>query len=427
MKRFFISVFNQIASIKLTIILLFLILFIIGLQLLVTKYQEFLKGWSWINLIASADFFHSRVFLSTLLLFCLNLITCLLKHLKKTLASFNKKAIYNEINRDSFFLTSKVIEGKDPEIIEKLSHAISRHFKKPRIIGKEEGVHFLVAEKGKFASLAFYLAHLALLFLVAGVIISLNGFTYYLDIRKGQVIDPLVVMDNKRKAKKFDFALKCEDFSILNYEDKSVRKHQSTLSILKSGKILKTQVVDFGTPLNYKKIAIYQNHFVSRIPLARIRVITPQGEEMQYEVKNGEVFYLLGNKFPLRAVAFRENSLQLISLSPQDRLWISSVPVGFSSPALSDYRFNLLGYTSYEMTNLKIIYDPGKRIIWYSFLGMAAGFSLMFFFSYSRLSAIVEEQAQGYMVKIGGYSTKDSQMISKIIKAILLEIGEVFK
>ena len=423
MKRVFTTIFNQIASITLTIIVLSAISLLIGLQLATPKLQAVFKGSRWITEMASADFFRSRVFILLLVLFCINLIACTLKHLKKTMALFKASVMLQE-DGATFWMVSEVIGGRDVDtVLRNLTDAFTSRFRKPTHIKGSSGIHSLIAERGKYTNLAFYLAHVSILTLVIGVIISLRGFTYYIDIAEGQVIDPLAVLDNNRHEKKFDFALRCDDFSTIYYEGtNTVLKHQSTLSIVEDGKKVKTQMVDYGTPLNYETIDIYQNRFVNLIQLARIQVITPQGEKLLYEVKNGEIFRLPGSSLPIRAAAFRPNSLQLLSLSPPDRLWISLQPVRFFQPALSGYQFTLVGYVSNEMTNLKIIYDPSKGIIWYSFLSMIAGFCVMFFFSHRRLWAMVEKQAQGYIVKIGGSTTKDPQSIRKTIETILNEL-----
>jgi cytochrome c biogenesis protein len=424
MRKFLATIFNQIASITLTILVLTAIALIITLQLAAPKLQMVFMGSRWIREIASTDFSRSRVFILFLILFCINLIACTLKHLKKTIALFRVSAMLQEDVTGASWMISKVISGKDTDtVMIQLTDAVTRHFRKPRLIKGTSGTHSLIAEKGKYTNLAFYLAHLSILTLVIGVIISLRGYTYYIDIAEGQVIDPLVVVDSNRHEKRFNFALRCDDFSTLYYQGtNTVLKHESTLSIVEDGKKVKTQVVDYGTPVNYETIDIYQNRFVNRIQLARIQVITPQGEKQFYEVKNGEIFQLPGNNLPIRAAAFRPNSLQLLSLSPPDRLWISLSPVRFFNPALSGYQFSLLGYDYNEMTNLKIIYDPGKGIVWYSFLSMIAGFCVMFFFSHRRLWAIVEEQANGYMIRLGGSATKDPQTIRKTVEAILHEL-----
>jgi len=163
---------------------------------------------------------------------------------------------------------------------------------------------------------------------------------------------------------------------------------------------------------------------VNLIQLARIQVITPQGEKLLYEVKNGEIFRLPGSSLPIRAAGFRENSLQLLSFSPPDRLWISASPVRFFQAALSGYQFSLVKFTYTEMTNLKVIYDPGKAWVWYSFLIMITGFFNMFFFSQRYIWATLEEQENRLIIKLGGASTKNPQAIRQTLESITRELKE---
>jgi cytochrome c biogenesis protein len=423
MKRFLTALFNQLASITLTIILLSAISLLIGLQLAAPQLKPLFRNSQWLTELATTDFFHSRLFVLFLILFCINLIACTLKHLNKTVALFRASSTFKEYLPDAYWPVSEVIEGKDIETVTRnLTDAFTRHFRKPIMIKEDAGLRFLMAERGRYTNLGFYLAHLSILTLVIGVIMSLNGYTYYIDISEGRVIDPLVVMDSKRHEKRLDFGLRCDEFKTLYYEGTTkVFKHESTLSIVKDGTKVKTQVVDFGTALSYGTLDIYQDRFVNRIERAKIQVITPTGEQLLYEVKNGEIFRLPGINLPIRAAAFRENSLQLLSLSPPDRLWISNTPARFLQAALSGYQFSLSGFSSTEMTNLKIVHDPGKGIVWYSFLSMIAGFCIMFFLSHRRIWAMVEARENGCEVKLGGTSTKNPQSIQEALNLIARE------
>jgi len=422
MKRVLTALFNQLASITLTIILLSAISLLIGLQLAAPQLKPLFKDSPWLTELATVEFFRSRLFILFLILFCINLIACTLKHLNKTVALFRAASTFKELP-DASWPVSEIIEGKDIETVTRnLINAFTRHFRKPVMVKEDAGLRFLRAERGRYTNLGFYLAHLSILTLVIGVIMSLNGYTYYIDISEGQVIDPLVVVDSKQHEKRLDFGLRCDEFKTLYYEGTTkVFKHESTLSIIEHRNKVKTQLVNFGTALHYGTLDIYQNRFVNSIQRAKIQVITPTGEEHLYEVKNGEIFRLPGINLPIRAAAFRENSLQLLSLSPPDRLWISHSPVRFMQVALSGYQFSLAGFSSTEMTNLRIVDDPGKGIVWYSFLSMIAGFCIMFFLSHRRIWAMVETIENRCEVKLGGTSTKNPQSMQETLNLIARE------
>ena len=426
MRKILTTIFNQLASLNLTIIVLSAISLLIGLQLVAPKLQPVFKDAQWITEAASTDFFRSRLFIFFLIIFCINLITCCIKHLNKTVTLFRLSSLVRENVESASWIISEVIENKDSgTLVKNLTDAMTRHFKKPVLLKGASGIQSLISERGRYVPLAFYLAHVSILTLVIGVIISLRGYTYYIDIAVGQVINPLVIFDTKQHEKRFDFALACEDFKTLYYTGTNKEmKHESTLSIVKEGKKVKTQVVDYGTSLRYSTIDIFQNRFVNRIPRANIQVVTPQGEKLLYEVKNGEIFRLPGSNLPIRAAGFRENSLQLLSFSPPDRLWISASPVRFFQAALSGYQFSLVKFTYTDMTNLKVIYDPGKAWVWYSFLSMIAGFFIMFFFSQRYIWATLKEQENRIVIRLGGTSTKNPQAIRQTLESITRELKE---
>jgi len=91
---------------------------------------------------------------------------------------------------------------------EKLLAIISSSFSTPYLVKEEGKTLYLFAEKGKYTHLGFYLAHLCILLIAIGTIISTTGFQYSFDVAKGQLLDPLVVRDAARQEKALNFSLR---------------------------------------------------------------------------------------------------------------------------------------------------------------------------------------------------------------------------
>ena len=406
MKSKLAKLFNFLASVKLTIFLLTSIAAVLLLQAAGTKLLTVLNG------ADSADLFLSRFGIILLILFSINLSACCIKHLQKTILDYKKdiNPIDEDLPRCLPVVESFTLKDFD-ETIKKVSKALSINFKKPVFNKKNSDRCFFYAEKGKHTPLGgFYLAHLSMLFIVLGVILSTQGFHYTFYMAKGQVMDPLIVVDSSKKKRVLDFSLLCEDFKTIYRENsRSVKKHQSTLSIIKSGKKIKTRTVEFGHALSHNGIDIYQNRFSKKIKHARIKVMQKHGLEHIYEVRGGEIFTLNASGIKIRAVGFKPKTVQLISINPRARLWISRNSSKFSKPEFKDYTFSLLGFSHKEMTGLKIIGDPGKPFVWYGFLIMIAGFSIMFFCSKKRVWAKIEKKQDGCLVTL--YSTGAKEIL----------------
>ena len=173
MKKVLKNIFNFFASIDLTIFLLSAITLLVILQVAGVKMYTVFKDWPWLKSITSKEFFYSPVFIVPLILFCVNLLACCIKHLKKTADVFRSDPkLTDDTLIDSLPIVERLTTKGFNESIEKLSKALSAHFRRTVIINAGSGQCFFYAEKGKYTNLAFYLAHLSMLTLVAGVIIS---------------------------------------------------------------------------------------------------------------------------------------------------------------------------------------------------------------------------------------------------------------
>ncbi len=410
------------SSINLTIILLCLIGLLVLIQNSVQIVPKAATAWPILKNLTS-----SNLFVGLLILFCVNLLACSLTHLLSTIktAKAARQTPYDAALENMPIKKSFSCNASDT-VLERLTASVSRRIHAPACHTDTDGADWISVEQGRFASIGFYLAHLSLLSLVIGVILSTQGFHYLIDIGKNQTIDPLLVVDNNKNRINLGFGLHCETFSVPHQPgSQETVGHQSTLSILEDGKKTRTKTITFGNPLNYSGISIYQNRFSREIKHARIVITAPDKGQHIVEVKNGQTFTVPGTRIPVRATSFKKESLQLISLAPRARLWISKNTGAFTEPDLKKYRFTLQGFFTREMTNLKIIKDPGRILVWYGFLSMIAGFGIMFFYSHRRLLIKTTSGPDGTSIVIGASATKNRAAFKKRIAHIQQDIERI--
>jgi len=405
-------IFNFLSSITFTLIILGGIVLFTGLPLVAGKFAESYIDWLWLKQVSSLEFYGSKIFIILLVLFSINLLACCFNHLKRTLRFLKNTAALPEGDAlSACALAEIIVPGSSAKCLPRAAQALKRCFAKPRIINSDSR-QYLYAEKGRLAHFGFYLAHLSMLTLVIGIMVSTQGYHSSLDIAQGQAIEPLSVFDSRGCVKKLDFGLRCDDITVSYYEDgKGIKELSCAISILKGGKKQLTQAIDFSRALSYKGFDIFQNRTVTVRQRARISVITPGGQTYIYEKQNGDTITLPGTQRAVRALSFRPNSLQLISLSTPGRLWISHKRTSFADPELKGFIFRLEGFADIEMTNLKLIYDPAKKLVWGSFLAMIFGFFVMFYFPHLRLWIKAELQGDGCLITIAGVSSKNRQFL----------------
>ena len=426
MKKIFIAISSFLASIHLTIILLTAATLIFILQIAQEKLVLSFPSWKWLAAIGQVDFYHSRGFFVLFALFCLNLVGCTLKRLPRTIAVLkNSSRELDEALRSSLPICEMAAASDYQAARQSVLSAVTGRFKKPGSVREDGNSLHLFAEKGRYSHAGFYLAHLCLLFLALGTMLSATGFQYSFEVTRGQLLDPLVVRDSARQEKALSFSLLCKDLRTIPYgEAAKLKKHESTLAIIKNGETVITQEVDFSTPLHYDGVDIYQDRFSKTIPYATIKVISPANQQSTYELKLGDSFVLNPGGVRIRATRLRADGVQLKTITSPETLWITQSPVQFSQPPLQGYQFSLTAIAQKEATTLKAIYDPGKDLILYSFIFMIAGFSICFFCSHQRVWARIERTASGCSVTLAGAATKNVRDVAELVAAIKNRVQE---
>ena len=118
---------------------------------------------------------------------------------------------------------------------------------------------------------------------------------------------------------------------------RKLKKHESTLSIIKNGATVATQEVDFATPLRYDGIDIYQDRFSKTIPYAKIKIIAPDNQQSTHELKLGDSFAAGTAGVRIRATRLRADGVQLKTLDSPETLWVTQSPVQFRQAPLQGY------------------------------------------------------------------------------------------
>ena len=438
MKRILNGFFRFLASMNLAIFLLSAISVLIILQITSEKLIATFKAWKWLEAIATSDFYHSQGFILFLILFIINLLACCLKRLPETIKVL--KNSLRELNESEIASLPFVERIKVKDFIkssEKLSSLVATHFNKPTLIKKGSGQLNLYAEKGRFTPLGFYLAHLSILAIVLGVILSTSGYQYTFEMKKNQLLDPMIIRDSKGEKKALDFSLLCDNFKTIYYQGSSkVKKHQSILTILSDGKKIKTQAIDFGNSLNYGGISIHQDLNSRTIKYVMIKVVSKDGKSETYEVESGSWFKLKEIGISIIATQFEANSVLLsIASSPEmriasspspEKICVSRSPVRFLDKRLMDYQFSLVEIFHQEATSLKIMKDRGNKLIWYATFCMLIGFGIIFFIPHRQLWLRVNQEEDGSVITLSGSTTKNLTSFEETFKDIFQNIKEAF-
>ncbi len=424
--------FNVLASMNLAILILSVISILIMLQITSEKLIVSLESWKWLKAIATVDIYHSYTFVIILALFCINLLACCLKRLKvhkNALIGHNE----SEIASSPFF--ARIMIKDLMESTEKLSSLVATHFNKPSRTDKENNQLSVYAEKGRYSQFAFYLAHLSILTIVLGIMLSTRGYQYSFEMKKNQLLDPVIISDNVGKKKALGFSLLCESIETIYYQDRStVKKHRSILTILRNGEKIKTQAVDFADSLNYDSVSIHQDLNSRTIKYATIKVVSKDGKSKNREVELGGWFKIkeLGVSI-IATLSEAESVLLRIASYPKkntaltsESICVTNNPASFLDNRLKGYQFSLIDIIDQEAVRLRIVSDPGRKLIWYASFSMLLGFSIMFFAPHRQIWLRSYQEGGRSYVMVAGASTKNLSSFEQTFNSIVRNLKESF-
>ena len=362
------ALWSLFSSINLTIVLLLLIVLLSIAGSLIPQQEaarEFARnippGWSSaLQKMQFFDLYHSIWFLFLLGLLSLNLIVCSLNRFQVTWQRFRAKAFpdsFTSLENLSPALTILTEERHDTTI-QKLEDMLKKKYRKVEKRETAQG-DFLYGEKGRFSHFGVYVIHLGILIIIGGAVIGyLFGFDAYVQVAEGDAVDT-IELKGDRGAKKLNFTLRCDRFSVDFYEDGAPKEYRSDLTFLKNDSIAYQGSLLVNHPITFEGLRFYQASYGT----------VPDGHA-QVQV------------------------LQIFSLDHMDRRYY---------------------------TGLQVVYDPGLPIVASGAFLMFAGFMVVFFSSHRQVWIGVETQGDRTRISITGRTNRDHRRLQKEMENVMME------
>ncbi len=445
-------------SASLTVTISILILLIITFIVCALAGDTFLSSgngifYTVLTFFGLSDIFRSWWFITLLSLFSINLLTCSLTRLPRTLKILrSSKEISCEDSTNGKTLRQEWRWSKfKPQSAETLIRTLRNHFKKPFVTNGSQGLK-LFAEKGKYSHVGFYLSHLGIPLIIIGGIFNAFGYQGSLKIKEGEVLDTFTIKKQTDLiSKKLDFSIRCDDFRKIYYEDSDKAKgYQSAITILKGGEEIKTATIDFSHSLKYQGVYIYQTlagHVSDEKSPKKISLYVTRKNDLNkskvYQAMVGGSFELTEaghtitiNKFVSNYVVEDKDgsnsmapAVELTVLDGEKKLyqgWVSANNL-FDKKS-KDYYFLLLpqprSKANYTYTRLKISKKPGEQLIWCGCIAMIIGFGISFFIPHRRIWLQVEERGGIHYVTLAGVTTKNPESFERDFSSLCREISK---
>jgi len=347
------------------------------------------------------DMYHSWWFIALLCMLCMNLIACSLRRLPHDWKSITQPPMVLDEALERSLPLSTLLEVPDDaaDIEQKASSLLRQEFATPTVNRCGREIH-LFAQKGRCGRIGVYVLHASIIVIFIGVIIgSLFGYETSVEIPEGGSVTRIVTA--KGTTIDLGYTLRCDSFAVSYYETGVPREYKSVLSVTDKGRtIVDRQAVIVNRPLTFRGTTFYQSGYRPAGPPAFHVTVRDRstGSTARITARQGETVSLPGG-----------GSFRPIDYVPEVR---PSVPHAAGPAMLAEFIpaagepqtvLLLQRYPEFDVrrggglvftcdsidetwiTGLKVVRDPGVRVVWLGCLLLVGGLFTAFFQSHRRI------------------------------------------
>ena len=412
--------------------------------------------------IGLTDMYHCWWFMATLGLFTLNLAFCSFNRLSRVrrLLAPPSPAPGEQQWQGMGNIKKFTIKKGSAAMADSMAEAVGRFLCKPTVT-RQDGKTHIVADKGRLSYLGFYLTHIGMITIIAGVLVGILGFQGFMQIDEGET-QSTVTLKNSIAQQELGFAVRCDKFEVSYYDQerrpedtkagRMPKGYKSWLTVVEDGKDVLKKVIEVNDPLIYKGIFFYQSSYGAGAAKSGevLLSIKPAGSEKarEYRVRQGQRFAIEGTKDEALVdtilADFAMDNGKYFSRSdepnnPAVHVVISRAGAELESPwafmkfpdfhrkADAAYDVQLANFSPRYYTGLQVTRDPGVNIVWLGCIFLIAGICGAFFMSHRRLYLVLEEKDGGLRVVLAGNASKNRQAFAAEFNRLFEQLKSLVK
>ncbi len=399
------------------------------------------------------DMYHCWWFMAVLGLFTCNLAACSINRLPRIRRLLEPTAtILTEQQLEDMGNVKKFTIKKGPQALEGLTQAVARFLCRPAVTRLEGATH-IVAEKGRYSYLGFYLTHIGMITIIAGVLVGMMGFQGYMQLDEGET-QGTVTLKNSRVMRDLGFALRCDKFEVTYYGEGGMPKdYKSWLTVVEDGKDVLKKVIEVNDPLIYKGVFFYQSSYGTAAATGGevlVRIKAAAGKKAgQYRVRQGQRFKIEGSRDEAEVTTiladFAMDNGKFFSRSDEPNNPAAQVKVyrdgaelesswafmkfpDFHQKADAAYGVELADFYPRYYTGLQVTRDPGVNIVWLGCVFLIAGICMAFFTAHRRVCLLIQEKDGGGLRAVfAGSASKNRQAFASDINKLFEQLKSLEK
>jgi cytochrome c biogenesis protein len=395
------SIFDRLASVRLTVLLIALLAAssIIGTLILQNQpervyVERFGPGlFKFFNAFGLFDLYHSWWFRLLIAVLAVNLIVCSLKRLPKALKIMGLDELAGGPGKLVNFQNNFQMDLKrGPEELKPGVEAAFSRLGSPR--WKEiEGGWLATFSRGKIGRLGPYVVHLSVLLIIAGSLVgSIFGFKGYIQIAEGEETNR-VGLNMGHAAVELPFSIRLDKFTVKFYDTGMPKEFRSDVVVSEKGRKVKSASILVNDPMDWRGVRFYQSSY-SAIPKTVDLKLTPgEGEPLKVRARYREPIKVSPG-LVLRVVDFKENiqnfgpAVAIMAFPENARphgSWILVKHPSFHGNRIHGYHVEVASFDTGYVSGLQVTRDPGVWVIYTGFIIIIIGSYMAFFISHIRV------------------------------------------
>jgi cytochrome c biogenesis protein len=394
------------------------------------------------------DIFHTRWFVTLLLLVSLTIIAASIERFPNAWRYFSRPYKSPDEGFRKFLPTQALIPVANEEqgisAAERALHKLG--FGSERIVRSES--FSLFSERHRISEMAVYIVHASLLLIfLGGIVDALYGWKGFLMLTPGTSSNQIALRSNSVRT--IPFAIRCDGTGEETYADGTPKRWWSKLAVLDNGREVSSKEIVVNDPLVYHGIRFYQASYgstgkVDRLILNAAPVhATAQAREISlamnqpialdddtsvqlvefipdYVVQDGHI-YARSNEVQNPAAHLVVTSLKSKS---SVNFWLPEIP-GIAENASSPYVFEAKDLKMGFYTGLQVSHEPGQWSVWAGVVLMAIGLTFVFYVVHMRFWVVPVIDKLGHSALwVGGAANRNRDAFELKFKKLVEEIKQ---
>ncbi|MEM3658588.1 MAG: cytochrome c biogenesis protein ResB [Candidatus Hadarchaeum sp.] len=363
------------------------------------------------------DVFHSWWFVVLLGLFTINLSSCTVRRLVRTIHSIRSSIeTFAEPDRNHALTVNF---GESQLTVGEVCKAVTRVLRKKKLKVKEKGTQ-IVGIRWRYGPFGPDVVHVGIGIILIGVLLGVfkfQGKIYVSEKQLGNVLQPCSEQGGNDCLHGVPFGVRIEDFGVELYPRTMIPKQYWTImTVLENGVEVKTLRVEVNRPLRYRGINFYQTFYGYDLNAAQIAISVADwgkrenlgtfflrvGEAVR--IPNKDDFVVFTRFFTTYALRADGSPMNLEMPSPQNpaatlvvheanNVYVVTLLANsfypFSHPN-STYAFYLQNFFVPRYVVLTYSRDPGYPVVFGGFAVVVAGLIWSFYFRPRKIWVLID-------------------------------------